>query len=74
VVVARQIEETPGGKRVASAVAGASPHKFAWCAGDPASIHPELAEAFMEREAESIAQLIPSSLNGTYQSPTVAPG
>jgi creatinine amidohydrolase len=39
--------------------------------GDPASIHPDLAEAFMDGEAESIAQLIASSLDGTYQAPTI---
>ena len=35
VVIARQISETLGGKRVARAVANASPHKFAWYTGDP---------------------------------------
>jgi creatinine amidohydrolase len=40
--------------------------------GDPASIHPELAEAFMNGEAESITQLIASSLDETYQAPAIA--
>ena len=35
VVIARQITETLGGKRITSAVANASPHKFAWYTGDP---------------------------------------
>lgn len=42
-VIARQIAETLGGKRVASAVAGASPHKFAWYTGDPAEYNERLA-------------------------------
>lgn len=36
VVLARQITETLAGKRIACAVANASPHKFAWYTGDPA--------------------------------------
>jgi hypothetical protein len=36
VVIAQQITETLGGKRIAYAVANASPHKFAWYTGDPA--------------------------------------
>jgi formamidopyrimidine-DNA glycosylase len=43
VVIARQIEETLGGKRVASAVANGSPHKFAWYTGDPAEYNDRLA-------------------------------
>jgi len=39
--------------------------------GDPASIVLEPAEAFMDCAAESIAQLIASSLDGTYQAPTI---
>jgi len=37
VVIAQQITETLGGKRIAHAVANASPHKFAWYTGDPAT-------------------------------------
>jgi formamidopyrimidine-DNA glycosylase len=36
VVIAQQITETLGGKRIAQAVANTSPHKFAWYTGDPA--------------------------------------
>jgi len=36
-VIARQITETLGGERIAGAVANASPHKFAWYTGDPAT-------------------------------------
>jgi formamidopyrimidine-DNA glycosylase len=43
VVIARQITETLGGKRIARAVAGASPHKFAWYTGDPATYDERLA-------------------------------
>jgi formamidopyrimidine-DNA glycosylase len=43
VVIARQITETLGGKRIASAVANASPHKFAWYTGDPAKYNERLA-------------------------------
>lgn len=43
VVIARQMTETLGGKRVASAVANASPHKFAWYTGDPAEYNDRLA-------------------------------
>jgi formamidopyrimidine-DNA glycosylase len=42
-VIARQITETLGGKRVAAAVANASPHKFAWYTGDPAEYNDRLA-------------------------------
>lgn len=43
VVIARQITETLGGKRITSAVANASPHKFAWYTGDPATYNERLA-------------------------------
>jgi formamidopyrimidine-DNA glycosylase len=43
VVIARQITETLGGKQVAHAVANASPHKFAWYTGDPATYNERLA-------------------------------
>lgn len=43
VVIARQVTETLGGKRVASAVANASPHKFAWYTGDPTEYNERLA-------------------------------
>ncbi|HHX65720.1 MAG TPA: endonuclease VIII, partial [Chloroflexi bacterium] len=36
IVIARQITETVSGKRIARAVANASPHKFAFYSGDPA--------------------------------------
>jgi len=35
VVIAQQITDTLKGKRIARAVANASPHKFAWYTGDP---------------------------------------
>lgn len=35
IVVSRQLNETIKGKRINSAVAGASPHKFAWFHGEP---------------------------------------
>jgi formamidopyrimidine-DNA glycosylase len=43
VVIAQQITETLGGKRIAGAVANASPHKFAWYTGDPAAYNDRLA-------------------------------
>ena len=43
VVIARQITQTLGGKRIALAVANASPHKFAWYSGDPADYNQRLA-------------------------------
>jgi formamidopyrimidine-DNA glycosylase len=43
VVVARQITQTLSGKRIACAVANASPHKFAWYTGDPAEYNERLA-------------------------------
>jgi formamidopyrimidine-DNA glycosylase len=43
VVIARQITQTLGGKRIARAVANASPHKFAWYTGDPAQYNERLA-------------------------------
>jgi formamidopyrimidine-DNA glycosylase len=41
-VIARQITETIAGRRVAHAVANASPHKFAWYTGDPAEYNARL--------------------------------
>lgn len=35
-VIGRQVTETLADKRIASAVANTSPHKFAWYTGDPA--------------------------------------
>jgi len=43
VVIAQQITETLCGKRIAHAVANASPHKFAWYTGDPATYDDRLA-------------------------------
>ena len=43
VVITRQITQTLGGKRIARAVANASPHKFAWYTGDPAQYNEHLA-------------------------------
>ena len=43
VVIAQQINETLSGKKIASAVANASPHKFAWYTGDPATYNDRLA-------------------------------
>lgn len=43
VVIARQITQTLGGKRIAHAVANTSPHKFAWYTGDPAQYNQRLA-------------------------------
>ncbi len=42
VVIARQITETLGGKRIARAIANASPHTFAWYTGDPAEYNDRL--------------------------------
>jgi formamidopyrimidine-DNA glycosylase len=43
VVIARQIAQTLGGKRIARAVANTTPHKFAWYSGDPAQYNQRLA-------------------------------
>jgi formamidopyrimidine-DNA glycosylase len=42
-VIAGQIDETLPGKRIVHAVAGASPHKFAWYSGDPSNYQQLLA-------------------------------
>lgn len=42
VVISQQITQTLGGKRVIRAVANASPHKFAWYTGDPATYNEKL--------------------------------
>jgi len=42
VVIAGQITETLGGKRIVRAVANASPYKFAWYTGDPATYNERL--------------------------------
>jgi formamidopyrimidine-DNA glycosylase len=39
VVITRQVTDTLCGKRIARAVANASPHKFAWYTGDPENYH-----------------------------------
>lgn len=43
VVIASQINQTLVGKRIASALANQSPHKFAWYTGDPAEYNDKLA-------------------------------
>jgi formamidopyrimidine-DNA glycosylase len=43
VVISQQITQTLGGKRIAQAVANASPHKFAWYTGNPAEYNSRLA-------------------------------
>jgi formamidopyrimidine-DNA glycosylase len=43
VVISQQITQTLGGKRIAQAVANASPHKFAWYTGNPAEYNNRLA-------------------------------
>jgi formamidopyrimidine-DNA glycosylase len=43
VVIAQQINRTLSGKRIASAAANSSPHKFAWYTGDPARYNDRLA-------------------------------
>jgi formamidopyrimidine-DNA glycosylase len=43
VVIAQQITQTLGGKRITQAVANTSPHKFAWYTGDPAEYNDRLA-------------------------------
>lgn len=42
VVIASQINSTLKGKRIASALANQSPHKFAWYTGDPAEYNDKL--------------------------------
>lgn len=42
-MIARQVSETLGGKRVAHAVANSSPHRFAWYTSDPAEYNGRLA-------------------------------
>jgi len=75
-VIARQITETLTGKRIASAVANASPHKFAWYSGDPAEYNDRLASQVI-RGAETgklsakaflaTEQRIPGLGNGVLQ-------
>jgi formamidopyrimidine-DNA glycosylase len=57
VVIARQITQTLGGKRIAHAVANASPHKFAWYTGDPATYNERLARKTVGT-AEGVAGII----------------
>ena len=42
-VISQQIQDTLQGKRIERAVAGASPHKWAWYTGDPAEYNERLA-------------------------------
>jgi formamidopyrimidine-DNA glycosylase len=46
-VIAQQIEQALRGKRIARAIANASPHKFAWYTGDPAEYNDRLAGKVM---------------------------
>ena len=57
-VVTQQIAETLTGKRIASAVAGASPHKFAWYSGDPATYNDRLAGKVLGAGAEGFGGYI----------------
>ncbi len=41
-VIAQQITSTLSGKRIAHAVADASPHRFAWYSGDPSEYNDRL--------------------------------
>jgi formamidopyrimidine-DNA glycosylase len=50
VVLAQQITNTLGGKRIVRAVANASPHKFAWYTGDPAT-YPQRLDGKTVRDA-----------------------
>lgn len=43
VVIAKQINNTLKGKRITSAIANQSPHKFAWYTGDPRDYDKRLA-------------------------------
>jgi formamidopyrimidine-DNA glycosylase len=43
VVIAKQMNNTLDGKRIASAIANQSPHKFAWYTGDPVDYDKRLA-------------------------------
>jgi formamidopyrimidine-DNA glycosylase len=43
IVIAKQIEQTLAGKRIKSAIANYSLHKFAWYSGDPAEYNQKLA-------------------------------
>lgn len=43
IVIAGQINRTLRGKRIATAIANQSPHKFAWYSGDPAEYNSRLA-------------------------------
>jgi formamidopyrimidine-DNA glycosylase len=54
VVIAQQITETLGGKRIKQAVANASPHKFAWYTGNPAEYNSRLAGKTV-KVAEAVA-------------------
>lgn len=51
VVIADQINATVVGKRIAHAVANASPHRFAWYTGDPAAYNDHLAGKTIGRAA-----------------------
>jgi formamidopyrimidine-DNA glycosylase len=54
VVIAQQITQTLGGKRIKQAVANASPHKFAWYTGNPAEYNSRLAGKTV-KAAEALA-------------------
>jgi formamidopyrimidine-DNA glycosylase len=49
IVIAGQLNQTISGKRVKSAVAAASPHKFAWYFGDPSVYDALLSGRIIER-------------------------
>lgn len=51
IVIADQITNTLGGKRIRSAIANASPHKFAWYTGNPAEYNERLARKVIGKAA-----------------------
>ncbi len=57
VTIARQISETLSGKRIASASANASPHKFAWYTGDPATYNSRLAGKIIGQGSSSAGSI-----------------
>lgn len=64
--LARQLRETVVGRKIHSAVAGASPHKFAWYWGDPADYSSRL-QARMVTDAQARGGIVEVVMDGDLQ-------
>lgn len=65
VAIARQVREQLGGRRVVSAVAAASPHKFAWYFGDAAA-YGSILTGQTVKDARPVGGMVEVMLDGAH--------